>query len=241
MALADLLISETAKYALAHRDIRTVFRILRGAGVSQACIALATGQKQSEVSEIISGRQVQSVALLERIADGLGVPRGILGLAYTSNTTSATQEDLQPEQCSNQNLLRHAATILSGSPIFGIAHPIRVQRTRTPALLHVEGCVYLALHHFDRALAPLAAAVDGAGHAVGCTVDNSGLPVTAQLRCGELQTGLRTVQRVVGLAKGLRSVSVIARLKPLQEAAAAWRDSACQDLAREMAMLRRAA
>jgi Helix-turn-helix len=78
-ALADLLTSSAARQALARRDIAGVFSILRDAGTSQASIALATGQKQSEVSEIISGRQVQSVALLERIADGLGVPRGWLG------------------------------------------------------------------------------------------------------------------------------------------------------------------
>ena len=80
--LADLLTGVTARHALAHRDITAVFRILRDAGVSQVRISSATGQGQSEVSEIMSGRQVQSVALLERIADGLGVRRGWMGLAY---------------------------------------------------------------------------------------------------------------------------------------------------------------
>ncbi len=71
--LADLLNSRAARQALAHRDIAAVFRTLRDAGVSQAGIARATGQKQSEISEIISSdRQVQSVALLERIALGCG-------------------------------------------------------------------------------------------------------------------------------------------------------------------------
>lgn len=75
-AFVDLLTGPAARQALARRGIGAVFRILRNAGVSQASIAHATGQKQSEVSEIISGRQVQSVALLERIADALDVPRG---------------------------------------------------------------------------------------------------------------------------------------------------------------------
>jgi transcriptional regulator with XRE-family HTH domain len=70
-APADVLTSSAGRKALFRRDIARVFCILRDAGVSQASIALATGQKQSEVSEIISGRQVQSVVLLERIADGL--------------------------------------------------------------------------------------------------------------------------------------------------------------------------
>jgi hypothetical protein len=44
-----------------------------------------------------------------------------------------------------------------------------------------------------------------------------------------------------GAGGDLRSVSMRDGLRPLQEAAAARRDSACQDLAREVAMLRRAA
>jgi hypothetical protein len=395
--------------------------------VSQASIALATGQRQSEVSEIIHGRQVQSVSVLERIADGLGVPRGCMGLAFTSDMTSMMQENSQSEQCSDENLLRHAVTVLSGSPIFGVADPIRVTRTRTPvpsrigradveqvagttkrlgqlardlggvplinaliahtrtseALLsaamcdsvrqqllvaladahgdtaaaawdaglrqiarehfirgmdcagagedqlravinldglgrleldvdqpnealklfqlgvataptglarskleydcawslgllglatdairalgrahdsyeaardeprpwkhfastlpHVEGCTYFALRRFDRATAAFSTAVDGAGHSALCTVTNSGLLAAAQLRGGEVRSGLTTAERAIGLAKGLRSVAVRGGLKPLQEAAAARRDSACQDLAREVAMLRRAA
>ena len=132
--LANLLAGATARHALAHRDITTVFRILRDAGVSQTRLAHATGQQQSAISEIISGRQVQSVALLERIADGLGVHRGWMGLAYDS--------DLEPEPPapgnkptadeSTANLLRHAATVLWSRPVFGPADPISVENTPTP-------------------------------------------------------------------------------------------------------------
>jgi hypothetical protein len=72
-------------------------------------------------------------------------------------------------------------------------------------------------------------------------VDNLGHLAAAQLRCGELRSGLLTATRAVRLAKGLRSVSVRDGLAPLQEAAAARPDSACQDLARELATLRGAA
>ena len=78
-------------------------------------------------------------------------------------------------------------------------------------------------------------------HAVGCTVVNSGRLAAAQLRSGELGAGLRTAQQVIRSAKGLRSVSLRDSLAPLQEAAVARRDSACQDLAREVAILRSAA
>ncbi|MGH3602400.1 MAG: helix-turn-helix domain-containing protein, partial [Pseudonocardiaceae bacterium] len=132
--LADLLAGATARHALAHRDITTVFRILRDAGVSQTRLAQATGQQQSEISEIISGRQVQSVALLERIADGLRVRRGWMGLAYDSDLEPepAAPGDKPTEDETTANLLRHAATVLWGRPVFGPADPISVNDTPTP-------------------------------------------------------------------------------------------------------------
>ena len=60
-------------------------------------------------------------------------------------------------------------------------------------------------------------------------------------RCGELHVGLRTAEQVMTLARRQRSVSVRQSLAPLQDAAAARRDSACQDLARELQRLRAAA
>jgi transcriptional regulator with XRE-family HTH domain len=74
--------------ALAARDISAVFRLLQRMGVSQRHIAALTGQSQSEISEILAGRQVVSYDVLARIADGLGVPRGCLGLAYDDETAA---------------------------------------------------------------------------------------------------------------------------------------------------------
>ena len=61
--------------ALASREISAVYRLLRKHGVSQRQIAAMTGQSQSEVSEILKGRQVMAYDVLTRIADGLGDPR----------------------------------------------------------------------------------------------------------------------------------------------------------------------
>ncbi|MGH3913599.1 MAG: helix-turn-helix domain-containing protein, partial [Pseudonocardiaceae bacterium] len=67
--------------ALAERDIGAVYGILYRSGVPQREIARRTGQSQSEVSEIMHGdRRVRDVEVLERIADGLGVPRPLLRL-----------------------------------------------------------------------------------------------------------------------------------------------------------------
>ncbi|MGH3886993.1 MAG: helix-turn-helix domain-containing protein [Pseudonocardiaceae bacterium] len=426
--LVDLLTAPAARHALVRRDITTVYRILRDAGVSQTRLARATGQRLSEISEIISGRQVQSIALLERIADGLGVPRGWMGLAYDPDLEPepAAPDEATSEDERNDNLLRHAATLLCGKPVFGAAEPIRIKHAPTPvprrigsadieqvaittkrlgqlasdhggipttaaltahartseallgadmrepvrqrllialsdvhhtagsaavgagkrdlarqhftrgmdcagaagdplravvnldrlgqleldiapnealklfqlgagtapsplprahaeyhcawafgllglaseavaalrrardtyeaasdeprpwkhfaaALPYFEGCTYLALGRFDRATVAFAAAVDGMKHAVVCSVDNLGHLAAAQLRCGELRSGLHTARQAIGLVKDLRSVSVLGRLAPLQEAAAARRDPACRDLARELATLRSAA
>lgn len=79
------------RLALANRDIAGVFRLLQRVGVSQRRIASLTGQSQSEISEIMSGRQVMAYDVLVRIADGLGVPRGHLGLAFDPSTAALVE------------------------------------------------------------------------------------------------------------------------------------------------------
>ncbi|ANN16106.1 hypothetical protein SD37_10960 [Amycolatopsis orientalis] len=74
------------RHALRVRDIGAVFALLKRHGVSQRRISSLTGQSQSEVSEIVNGRQVMAYDVLHRIAAGLGVPRGLMGLAYTPDT-----------------------------------------------------------------------------------------------------------------------------------------------------------
>jgi hypothetical protein len=69
--------------ALGARDITRVYRLLQNLGYSQQRIASMTGQSQPEVSAVIHGRKVMAYEVLSRIANGLGIPRGYLGLAYT--------------------------------------------------------------------------------------------------------------------------------------------------------------
>jgi transcriptional regulator with XRE-family HTH domain len=68
--------------ALALRDIGAVYRALTGLGVSQRQIATLVGQSQSEVAEIIKGRTVTDYRVLERVAEGLGIPRERMGLSW---------------------------------------------------------------------------------------------------------------------------------------------------------------
>jgi plasmid maintenance system antidote protein VapI len=81
------------RYALAVHDIAKVYRLLQRFGVSQRRIAARVGQAQSEVSEIIGGRRVVAYDVLIRIADGLGVPRGWMGLQYTDVESTDDPDD----------------------------------------------------------------------------------------------------------------------------------------------------
>ncbi|HEY7224648.1 MAG TPA: helix-turn-helix domain-containing protein [Micromonosporaceae bacterium] len=85
-AVKDALGRPDMRHALAVRDVATVFRILNHRGISQRQIAAHTGQSQSEISEILAGRRVLSYDLLARIADGLEIPRGHMGLSYDEST-----------------------------------------------------------------------------------------------------------------------------------------------------------
>jgi len=71
------------RVALARHDVGTVFRLMQRYGFSPRAIAALTGITQAEVSEIVSGRRrVLAYSVLERLADGLQLPRGWLGLAF---------------------------------------------------------------------------------------------------------------------------------------------------------------
>jgi transcriptional regulator with XRE-family HTH domain len=76
-----------ARVALVARDIGAVYRLLQQDGVTQREIARRTEQSQSEVSAILQGRQVRDVTVLERIADGLEVPRAFMRLSGGTDDT----------------------------------------------------------------------------------------------------------------------------------------------------------
>ncbi|MFY9806757.1 MAG: helix-turn-helix transcriptional regulator [Pseudonocardiaceae bacterium] len=113
------------KQALAARDISSVYRLLRRVGISQRHIAALTGQSQSEVSEILKGRQVMAYDVLARISHGLGIPRGYMGLAYDPATATSmvgpsdnalAEED---ESVKRRKLLAHGAAVMFGTAVLG--------------------------------------------------------------------------------------------------------------------------
>ncbi len=80
---AHLLSDPTFTAACANRQIGAVFQaVARQSGIGPAQIARRTGLSTSRVSEIMSGpREVSSMDVIERIADGLHIPGRMLGLA----------------------------------------------------------------------------------------------------------------------------------------------------------------
>jgi transcriptional regulator with XRE-family HTH domain len=111
--------------ALACRDITTVYELLKQAGVSQRGIAALVGQSQSEIWEVLNGRQVLAYDVLVRICEGLGVPRGWMGLAHdevSSQLATGHQEAIaieEDEAMKRRNLLASAALIMLGRPVLG--------------------------------------------------------------------------------------------------------------------------
>ncbi|MBV8541919.1 MAG: helix-turn-helix transcriptional regulator [Pseudonocardiales bacterium] len=91
--------------ALAARDIGTVYRLLGRVGVSQRQIAHLTDQSQSEVSEILKGRRVRDVWVLERIADGLGIPRAWMGLSYGEDRPGTASGEVEVSEDMKRRVL----------------------------------------------------------------------------------------------------------------------------------------
>jgi transcriptional regulator with XRE-family HTH domain len=77
------------RIALARHDVGAVFRLMQRFGFSQRAIAALTGITQVEVSEIVCGRRrIQGYAVLERLVEGLALPRGWAGLAFDDQTAA---------------------------------------------------------------------------------------------------------------------------------------------------------
>ena len=137
-----LLLTPDMRTALAGRDITTVFRLLQRSGVSQRRIAALTAQSQSEISEIIAGRQVGSYDVLLRIALGLGAPRGHLGLAFDDTTARLLQTSPTHDDASHQ--AGHGVDLIVGAaPHASYGWPQPPLAPTSPHLPHRSGQVDL--------------------------------------------------------------------------------------------------
>jgi transcriptional regulator with XRE-family HTH domain len=119
------------RVALAAHDIGAVYRTLRELGISQRRIAVLTGPSQSEVSEIVHGREVHDYRVLVRIAEGLGIPREWMGLSFGAYPESAVAKGLPREVVEAMRRrvpLALAGMTLMGQPVPGLGEVSELPR-----------------------------------------------------------------------------------------------------------------
>src|SRR5262245_38001554 len=76
--------------ALASHDLKTVFVALQRGGMSQRRISGSAGITMSDLHDVLyKNRRMNAYELLVRVADGLDIPRGYMGLVYDRSTELA--------------------------------------------------------------------------------------------------------------------------------------------------------
>lgn len=116
------------------RDITTLFRAVVAGGMTQRRLAELVSMSPSEISQIMKGRRVNSYPVLLRVAEGLDIERGIMGLAYTDDPES----DQEPPGEEDEDVLRRqllglGSWALFGKAVLGEPGPLPPPRaTRTP-------------------------------------------------------------------------------------------------------------
>ncbi|MCG3754673.1 helix-turn-helix transcriptional regulator [Amycolatopsis sp. Poz14] len=135
----------TIRHALATHDIASVLQTMRAAGWTQRAIAELLGMRQSDVSEVLHGRKVQSVELLERIAEALNIPRGLMGLAYSLDAPRIKTRDV--------NMVEHALNVMvgeEGERVEYLSSPVTEYRRIGKADAHVINELFLTLQRLDQ-------------------------------------------------------------------------------------------
>jgi transcriptional regulator with XRE-family HTH domain len=111
--------------AIIRHDFATLYRALRDEqGLHQRRIAELTGQKQSEVSEILAGRQVHMYSVLRRIVTGLGIPPELAGLSAHDPAAAGTYPEqvtvVDPEEVARmlrRHLIAQGGITLTGAVV----------------------------------------------------------------------------------------------------------------------------
>jgi transcriptional regulator with XRE-family HTH domain len=94
--------------ALVDRDMGALLRQYRGfTGASQTVVGLLVGLAQSHVSALERGRRrITSLELFERFADGLGIPRSLLGLNTLAEASDDARAQPRPSDVGRRAVLR---------------------------------------------------------------------------------------------------------------------------------------
>jgi transcriptional regulator with XRE-family HTH domain len=143
--------------ACAKRDVATIFRILNKSGIPQRRIAELAKMKPSEVSEILKGRQVVAYDVLVRVAEGFGISRGLMGLAYDEGLEEVDEE------MKRRALLAVGTTALLGSPVLGEVLELPRPATPTPLPSRLGRSDVTAMRELTKGLRMVARTYGGCG------------------------------------------------------------------------------
>ncbi len=112
------------RHALAERNFKEVFYLLRSHQMSQRVVCRLTGISSATHHAITcEGRVVKDRDVLIRIADGLGIPHGYIGMAYDDSTQRlltrrvTRRANPESEQHEVRELLRYASTVATGTNV----------------------------------------------------------------------------------------------------------------------------
>ena len=204
----ELFASADMHAAITKRDIATVYRLLNKAGIAQRTIAAATGQSQSEVSDILhKGRQVMAYDVLVRICTGLVIPRGMMGLAYDGDIEPVVEPAAEPVGEMDENMKRRAllavgAVSLLGAPVLGeVLHiPVRPD-VPTPLPARLGASDLSAIKSLTAELRTVARAYGGCAETVTGVAQRSlalmSVPASDVVRAG-LGSALADLHNVAG-------------------------------------------
>ncbi|MEV6849236.1 helix-turn-helix transcriptional regulator [Actinoplanes sp. NPDC051411] len=148
------------RLALRNHDLALVFRRLKSHGYSQRNIGELTRQSQSEISDIMSGREVLAYSVLVRIADGLAIPRGYMGLGNYDHEVHTPVEDALtagvagPDEAEEiRSALKHAAEVMMGTSLPETARWWQpLTESRTPIPNRIGNADVANLEHLTRIL-----------------------------------------------------------------------------------------
>ncbi|GGM29379.1 hypothetical protein GCM10011608_12550 [Micromonospora sonchi] len=143
-----LLDDPTIVQALTTRTFSVVFSAAKAAGLSYNAIATATGIKPERVSLIAHGKAtITGIDTVERIADGLHIPGGMLGLAARSWENSTTGPQSRTEDASmHRRQLLHGA-LAAGLTTTALKPITEILTNATKALTASSGPATLAHLH----------------------------------------------------------------------------------------------
>jgi transcriptional regulator with XRE-family HTH domain len=157
------------RWALAERDIGAVFRLVVGGGLTQRELAVLVRMSQSEVSEVLSGRRVLAYDVLVRIADGLGVPRGMMGLAYeVGGQAGEVDEDVK-----RRAMFAAAGVALFGAPVLGKVLQLPAPSGPTPLPSRLGASDVVAVRKLTEGMRDVARTYGGCADLVTGVADRS--------------------------------------------------------------------